>query len=110
MRNWSIVVLLAGLLAVGSLSAEESQEAAGNQGEDTLNLITATPAEGFDLALSLARRAVVATQPDKEVLFAQRPDYSGDATDLIAASHVVAVHFQTIAAANNYWRDQSPGD
>ncbi len=110
MKNWSIVVLLAGLLAVGSLSAEDSQEAAKNQGEEQLSLITTTPAEGFDLALSLARKAVVATQPNKEVLFEQRPGYAEDAGDLIAASHVVAVHFQTIAAANNYWRDQSADD
>jgi len=104
MKNWSIVILLAGLLAAGTLAAEEPADASSKQSEDTLSLITNTPAEGFDLAVQLARRAVVATQPDKEVLFEQRPEYSEDAGDLIAASHVVAVHFQTIAAANNYWR------
>jgi len=105
MRNWNIAVLLAGLLAVGTLAAEEPENASANQGEEALSLLTGTPAEGFDLAVELARRAVVATQPDKEVLFEQRPEYSEDAEDLIAASHVVAVHFQTIAAANDYWRD-----
>jgi len=25
---------------------------------------------------------------------------------LIAVSQVVAIHFQTVAAANNYWRDK----
>ena len=30
---------------------------------------------------------------------------TGKHDPLGAASHVVAVHFQTIAAANNYWRD-----
>jgi len=105
MKNWSIAVLLAGLLAVGTLAAEEPESASTDQGEEALSLLTGTPAEGFDLAVELARRAVVATQPDKEVLFDQRPEYSKDAEDLIAASHVVAVHFQTIAAANNYWRD-----
>jgi len=104
MKNWSIVILLAGLLAVGTLAAEEPADSSSGQSEDALSLITDTPAEGFDLAVKLARRAVVATQPDKEVLFEQRPEYSEDAGDLIAASHVVAVHFQTIAAANNYWR------
>lgn len=104
MKNWSIVVLLAGLLAVGTLAAEDPADASSKQSEDTLSLITDTPAGGFDLAVQLARRAVVATQPDKEVLFEQRPEYSEDAGDLIAASHVVAVHFQTIAVANNYWR------
>ncbi|RFF33028.1 hexameric tyrosine-coordinated heme protein [Wenzhouxiangella sediminis] len=105
MKNWRIVVLLAGLLAMGPLSAQEPANSPAGQSEDALSLITGTPAEGFDLAVKLARRAVVATQPNKEVLFDQRPEYSEDAEDLIAASHVVAVHFQTIAAANDYWKD-----
>jgi hypothetical protein len=105
MKNWPIAILLAGLLAVGTLAAEEPDGASAEDAEDLLSLMTDTPAEGFDLAVQLARRAVVATQPDKEVLFEQRPEYSEDAEDLIAASHVVAVHFRTIAEANDYWRD-----
>ncbi|MDZ7789134.1 MAG: hexameric tyrosine-coordinated heme protein [Xanthomonadales bacterium] len=105
MKLWRIAALLAGLLAVTTLAAEEPADSSTDGNNDQLSLITATPAEGFDLAVNLARRAVVATQPDKEVLFDQRPEYSEDAEDLIAASHVVAVHFQTIARANDYWRD-----
>jgi len=108
MKNWSVAVLLAGLMAVGTLAAEEPEGAPAKQSVDELSLITGTPAEGFELAVKLARRAVVATQPDKDVLFEQRPEYSEDAEDLIAASHVVAVHFQTIAAANDYWKDYVP--
>lgn len=33
-----------------------------------------------------------------------RPEYAEDAKALTAASQVVAINFQTIAAANNYWR------
>ena len=33
-----------------------------------------------------------------------RPQYANDPHGLIAASHVIAVEFATIAAANNYWR------
>ncbi len=33
-----------------------------------------------------------------------RPNYSTTPDSLIAASQVVALEFQTIAAANNYWR------
>jgi hypothetical protein len=69
------------------------------------SLRTATPEEGFALALRLSRMGVTSTQPDREVLHALRPDYAHNAEALIAASHVVAVHFQTIAAANNYWRE-----
>ena len=71
-----------------------------------LSLITATPEEGFQLAIALSRKAVKATQPNKEILFKLREVYSNNADSLIAASQVVAIHFQTIAAANNYWRDK----
>lgn len=68
------------------------------------SLQTTTPQEGFDLALKLARMGVKYTQPSAEVRDQLRPQYAEDANALIASSHVVAVNFQTIAAANNYWR------
>ena len=68
------------------------------------SLITATPQEGFELAITLSRRGVKYTQPDAEVLHKLRPDYANNADSLTAASHVIAVHFQTVAAANNYWK------
>ncbi|MCZ2122955.1 MAG: hexameric tyrosine-coordinated heme protein [Anaerolineales bacterium] len=67
-------------------------------------LITATPQEGFELAILLSRRGVKYTQPDVEVLKKLRPDYANSAEALTAASEVVALNFQTVAAANNYWR------
>ena len=68
------------------------------------SLITATPEEGRALALMLSRHSIHAMQPDIEILKAGRPKYSTDPDSLIAASHVVAIEFATIAAANNYWR------
>ncbi len=68
------------------------------------SLITESPQEGFELAITLSRRGVKYTQPDTEVLHEQRPKYSTDADSLTAASQVIAINFQTIAAANNYWR------
>jgi hypothetical protein len=67
-------------------------------------LITDTPQAGFELAITLSRRAVKYTQPDDEVRKRLRPVYSQDADSLIAVSQVVATNFQTIAAANHYWR------
>jgi hypothetical protein len=67
-------------------------------------LTTATPQEGFELALKLSRMAVRYTQPSDEVRTRLRPAYAEDPSELTAASHVVAVNFQTIAAANDYWR------
>ncbi len=68
------------------------------------SLITATPQEGFELALKLSRMAVKYTQPSADVRAKLREDYAEDAEALIASSHVVAVNFGTIAAANGYWR------
>ena len=67
-------------------------------------LITATPQEGFELAVLLSRKGVKSTQPDVEVLKKLRPEYANSADGLTAASQVIAINFQTIAAANNYWR------
>ena len=67
-------------------------------------LITATPEEGRALAILIARHSIHAMQKEVEVLVAGRPKYAQDPSALIAASHVIAVEFATIAAANNYWR------
>ncbi len=67
-------------------------------------LITATPQEGYELAITLSRRGVKYTQPDAEVLQKLRPQYANDANALTAASQVIAINFQTVAAANNYWK------
>ncbi|WP_313314727.1 hexameric tyrosine-coordinated heme protein [Pulveribacter sp.] len=68
------------------------------------SLITDTPQQGFELAITLSRRGVKYTQPDPEVLHRLRPEYAEDHQALTAASQVVALNFQTVAAANNYWR------
>ena len=68
------------------------------------SLITATAEEGRALALSIARHTIHNLQPDLDVLKAGRFQYAASAEGLIAAGQVVAIEFQTIAAANNYWR------
>ncbi len=68
------------------------------------SLITATPEEGYDLAIKLSRMAVKKTQPSDEVRGRLRALYENDAQALVAVSHVVAVNFATVAAANGYWR------
>lgn len=67
-------------------------------------MITATPQEGFELAITLSRRGVKYTQPDMETMKSLRPEYANSADGLTAASQVIAINFQTVAAANNYWR------
>ena len=67
-------------------------------------LITETPEEGYELAVVLARKAVGMTQPDPAVREKLRPVYANNPDSLTLASQVVAIHFQTVAAANNYWQ------
>ena len=68
-------------------------------------LKTATPQEGFELAIKMARMGVKYTQPDAEVRDKLREPYANNADSLSLASQVVALNFQTVAAANGYWRD-----
>ena len=68
------------------------------------SLKTDTPQEGFELAIKLSQKGVEYTQPSEKIRQKLRPKYSRDADSLIAASHVIATNFQTVAAANNYWK------
>lgn len=98
----SLVIAL--LLTFAVVPFAIAQQERTKQEDAQLNLITTTPEAGFQLAITLARKGVSETQPDKDVLMELRPAYSHNPDSLIAASHVVAIHFQTIAEANNYWR------
>lgn len=71
------------------------------------SLLTENPQEGFELAIKLSRIGVKKTQPDIEVLKKLRTVYANDAFGLTAASQVIAVNFQTISAANNYWKNRN---
>lgn len=74
-------------------------------GEDYVgSLITATPYEGRQLAIKLARKSIGEMQSDSAVKKQVRAQYSTDGGMLIDAAEVIAIEFATIAAANNYWR------
>ena len=69
-------------------------------------LATATPQEGYELAIKLSRMGVKYTQPSAEIREKLREVYARDPDSLTAASQVVAINFQTVSAANSYWRGQ----
>lgn len=71
------------------------------------SLKTKTPQQGFELAILLAQKGIEYTQPDEKIRKRLRPKYSRNAGDLIAASEVIALHFQTVAKANDYWKNSS---
>lgn len=52
----------------------------------------------------MARIGVKVTQPSAEMRDKLRSTYAEDADALIASSQVIAINFQTVAAANNYWK------
>lgn len=69
------------------------------------SLITATPEEGRQLAVKMARLVVKITQSDADVRANLRDAYANDPNMLILITQVVAAEFATIAAANDYWRE-----
>ncbi|HLW14608.1 MAG TPA: hexameric tyrosine-coordinated heme protein [Flavobacteriaceae bacterium] len=68
------------------------------------SLLTKTPQEGRELAVKMARKSIAAIQTDPEVRQSLRTAYAEDTTQLIASANVVAIEFQTVAKANNYWK------
>lgn len=70
------------------------------------SLITATPEAGRQLAVKMARLIIKLTQPDDEKRKQLREVYGNDAMRLIAVGQTAATEFATIAAANNYWKNQ----
>jgi len=68
------------------------------------SLKTETPELGYELAIKLSRMGIKSTQPSDEVRDSLRSAYEQDTAQLIAVSQVIAIHFQTIASANNYWK------
>lgn len=97
-----LIVTILAIVGINTITADQPETETTNS---SMSLITETPEEGFQVAISLARKGITETQPDKEVLFMLRDVYSKDPDALIASSNVIAVHFQTVAAANNYWRN-----
>tara|TARA_R100001143_G_scaffold63387_1_gene70069 strand:+ start:8391 stop:8723 length:333 start_codon:yes stop_codon:yes gene_type:complete len=105
--NKSIILTITLILYILSTNLYAQAEMESEQNNVTkLSLITDTPEEGFQVAIQLARKGVTSTQPDKKILFMLRDVYSKDADAPIASSQVIAIHYQTVAAANNYWRDE----
>ncbi len=70
------------------------------------SLLAPMPQSGWELAVKPTRMGVKITQPSEEIRKRLRVIYEHDADSLIAASQVIAINFQTIAAANDHWRSQ----
>src|SRR5690625_1580551 len=79
-RSVTPLLLAAALFVTPALVSKSlAQE---NQEPWLPSLMTETPAEGFDLAITMARKAVTTTQTDKDTLHKLRPNYSHDPDSL----------------------------
>jgi len=74
--------------------------------EFAASLETATPREGVDLAARLAWEMVRKVQPSKSIRDRLVVIYEDDAEAILMACQIIAMNFQAIAAANNYWHDR----
>lgn len=92
------LIIFVHLLIIGSLQTVLAAD------DYVPTLITATPYEGRQLAIKLARKSIGEMQSNPEVKKKVRAVYSQDGEMLIDAAEVIAIEFATIAAANNYWR------
>jgi len=68
------------------------------------SLITATPLEGRNLAITIVRKTVGTIQRDGKIKHAVRDIYEKDPMMLMRAVELVNQEFAIIALANNYWR------
>ena len=54
----------------------------------------------------MARKSIAAIQTNSEMRKKMRADYASDTSQLIASAQVIAIEFQTISQANNFWRNE----
>lgn len=70
------------------------------------SLITATPLEGRQLAITIVRRTVGAIQRNGEAKHRVREIYDEDPMMLMRAVELINLEFRIIAEANDYWRER----
>ena len=97
-------LLALGLAAALTLGAATPVLAAEPSADYMPSLITATPLEGRMLAITIVRKTIGTIQRDAAIKKAVRKEYQDDPELLMRAAELVAIEFETIAKANNYWR------
>jgi hexameric tyrosine-coordinated heme protein (HTHP) len=70
------------------------------------SLITETPLEGRNLAITIVRKTVGTIQKDGKAKHRVRDLYAEDPELLMRAVELVNLEFKIIAKANNYWREE----
>ena len=109
MRLKTSLFWLTGLCLMVTLTvshAEENNKSMQASDDYMPSLITDTPLEGRQLAITMVRKTIGTIQRDGDIKKAVRKEYQDDAALLMQAAELVAIEFKTIAIANNYWRDK----
>ena len=103
------LVLVSALLAAGLLPvfANDAPAPAPAAAVDDYvpSLVTDTPLQGRQLAITLVRKTIGSIQRDGDAKRRVRDKYQEDPALLMRAAELVAIEFRTIAEANDYWRD-----
>lgn len=76
------------------------------------SLVTETPLQGRELAITLVRKTIGSIQRDDGAKMRVREKYEEDPEMLMQAAAMVTAEFRIIAEANDYWRGHgaSPAD
>jgi hypothetical protein len=70
-------------------------------------LKTDTPQDGIELAVKLSDLGFMVSQGSENSRLSLCTPHEYTPSQLIAAAHVIALNFQTIAAANDWWRHRN---
>lgn len=103
---WIDRLLQSGHSAVPSEASREGHEM--NMDDLWLpTLKTDTPQDGLELAVKLSDLGFMVSQRSEDNRPTLRTTHKCTQSQLIAAAHVIALNFQTVAAANDWWRHRS---
>lgn len=100
-----LAIACAGAMPVAS-GAEPAAMQAQPADDYVPSLITATPLEGRQLAITLVRKTIGSIQRDDGAKRRVREKYEEDPALLMQAAGMVTAEFRIIAEANDYWRDR----
>ncbi|WP_374013801.1 hexameric tyrosine-coordinated heme protein [Pseudoxanthomonas koreensis] len=98
------LLTLALLAPAATMAAEPAAPAA----DYMPSLITDTPLQGRQLAITMVRKTIGSIQRDDAAKKRVREKYAEDPELLMHAAELVAIEFRTIAEANDYWRARAP--
>jgi len=104
--NKPLVLACALLAASLPAFADDAAPAPAAADDYVPSLITDTPLQGRQLAITLVRKTIGSIQKDGAAKQRVREKYEEDPMMLMRAAELVAIEFQVIAEANDYWRDR----